>query len=307
MAYQFLADDTVEANIHRILSEQLGKAIEQLSDNFSESPEKAIHKARKHLKKGRSVLRLVRKSLDKKTYNRENACLRDVGRSLAPLRDGAVYPDTLKSLLETYGLAIESHGFADLQASLVDLYQRQLAELCDRNQLVTPVIGDLKDSKERLSQIALKQSGWKALSKGLKQIYRQGQERFKLAYAEGNDEAFHEWRKRVKDLWYDTCLLESLWPPVMDAFESEAHHLSELLGDDHDIAALRHFLLNPPAEVAVSSVHMQVLLPLMKHRQDKLQLQARGLGHKLYGEKPKAFIRRLAHYWQASFDDTLNQ
>ncbi|TVQ06919.1 MAG: CHAD domain-containing protein [Leptolyngbya sp. DLM2.Bin27] len=301
MAYQFFTDDSVEANVQRILSEQLDKAIEQLSDNFSQSPEKAIHKARKHLKKGRSVLRLVRKSLGKKTYSRENACLRDVGRSLAPLRDGAVYPDTLTTLLETYGLTIENNGFADLQTSLVNRYQRQLTELCDRDQLIAPVIGNLKDSKARLSQIALKQSGWQALSKGWQNIYRQGQERFELAYAEGDDEAFHEWRKRVKDLWYDTCLLESLWPPIMGAYASEAHHLSELLGDDHDIAALRQFLSTPAEEVAIKAEHRLLLLPLMKHRQDKLHLQAQALGYKLYGERPKAFIHRLASYWQAEF------
>lgn len=305
MAYSFCADDTVETNIQRILNDQLDKAIEQLSDNLSDNPEKAIHAARKNLKKGRSLLRLVRKSLDKKTYNRENACWRDVGRSLAPLRDGAVYPDTLKGLLETYGLTIENNGFADLQASLVDRYHLKLADLGDRDQLVTSVIGDLKDSKARLNHIELKSSGWQALSKSLHKIYRQGQDRFDRAYADGDDEAFHEWRKRVKDLWYDSCLLRLLWPPVIDAFESEAHYLSELLGDDHDIAALRQFLLNSPKDVAVKPVHMQVLLPLMKHRQDRLHRQARNLGQKLYGEKPKAFIHRLASYWQASFDDAI--
>lgn len=303
MAYQFFADDTVEANVQRILNEQLDKTIEQLSDNFSESPEKAIHKARKHLKKGRSMLRLVRKSLDNKTYDRENACLRDIGRSLAPLRDGAVYPDTLKGLLETYGLTIASNGFADLQVSLIDLYQMKLADLGDRDQLLTPVIGALKDSKARLNQIALQQSGWQALSKSLQKIYRQGQERFELAYGDGDDEAFHEWRKRVKDLWYGTCLLKLLWPSMMGALESETHNLADLLGDDHDIAALRQFLLSHPKDVAIKPVHMQVLLPLMKHRQDKLHLQTRGLGHKLYSEKPKAFIHRLNSYWQASFGD----
>lgn len=89
-------------------------------------------------------------------------------RYLGP--SGAVYPDTLKNLLEAYGLTLDSNGLADLQASLVDLYQMRLAELCDRDQLITPMIDDLKDCKARLNQIALKKPGWKAVSKSLQKI-----------------------------------------------------------------------------------------------------------------------------------------
>lgn len=299
MAYRFLTDTTVEANVHRILSEQLDKAVQQLSENFKESPGEAIHKARRHLKKGRSLLRLVRQSLDQDTYKKENKSLRDIGRSLAPARDGAVYPATLDELLKTYGLTLDVSGFADLQAGLTDLSQDKLAKLTDRDRFVDAIVDDLESTRARLDQIALKKPGWKAISKGLKQIYHQGQDRFALAYDGGDDEAFHEWRKRVKDLWHNTCLLRSLWPPVMDAFQSEAHQLASLLGDDHDIAALRQFLLHHPREVAVKEVHMQVLLPLMSHRQDKLHHQARALGQKLYGETPKAFTHRMASYWHA--------
>ncbi|MFQ4136612.1 CHAD domain-containing protein [Nodosilinea sp. PGN35] len=298
MAYRFVSDSTVEANVQRILGEQLEKAIQQLSEDFYDSPEQAIHKARKHLKKSRSVLRLVRKSIGKKTYQKENASLRDVGRSLAPARDGAVYPITLNTLLETYGLKLEVNGFSNLQENFKDLYQVSLDEFTDRDRLMTTVIDELKNSQIRLSHLNLKQSGWKAISRGLKQIYCQGQARFEAAYREGDDESFHEWRKRVKDLWHSTCLLRALWPPILDAFESEMHQLANLLGDDHDIAALRHFLLEPPVDLAVKDVHMQVLLPLMKHRQDKLHRQAKDLGHRLYGEKPAAFTHRFASYWR---------
>ena len=299
MAYQFLADSTVEANVRRILDEQLDKAIQQLSETFQDTPEQAIHKARKHLKKGRSMLRLVQRSMGKKAYKQESSCLRDIGRSLAPVRDGAVYPVTLTTLLETYGLALDANGFSKLKENLVDSYQHSLHELSDRDQLIVTLIGDLKDSKDRLNQLTLNQSGWKAISQSLRQVYGQGQERFKTAYDDGDDEAFHEWRKRVKDLWHSTCLLKQVWPPIMDAFEAEIHQLAELLGDDHDIAALRHFLLNHSKDVVVKDVHLQVLLPLMEHRQSKLHHRARGLGQKLYGEAPKAFAHRMASYWHA--------
>ena len=37
-------------------------------------------------------------------------------------------------------------------------------------------------------------------------------------------EALHEWRKRVKDLWYHHTLLRELWPPVMRGRRADEAH-----------------------------------------------------------------------------------
>ncbi|PSN13241.1 hypothetical protein C7293_16775 [filamentous cyanobacterium CCT1] len=304
MAYKFSADSTVEANIRRLLSEQLDKAVQQLSENFQQTPGEAVHNARKHLKKARSVLRLVQKSIDKDTYSREKDRLRDLGRSLSLARDSEVYQQTLRDLLDAYGLDPDTKGLFKLQESLGDLYQLRLTELTESDTSIAAITSDLKDSRARLSQLTLKKNGWKAISTNLTHLYAQGQARYHAAYEDGDDEVFHDWRKRVKDLWHTTCLLKPLWPAVMDAFESEIHQLAQTLGDGHDISALRSFLLDPPAEVEIEEVQMQVLLPLMKHRQHRLHQQANELGHKLYCEDPAAFTHRIASYWQPWFSPT---
>jgi len=302
MAYRFFPDSTVEANIHRLLYEQVEKAINQLSQTFEKNPAEAIHDARKCLKKSRSVLRLIRKSIDKETYKQEKNTLRDVGRSLSLARDGAVYQKTLDNLLEAYEMTLEADAFSDLQTSLSNLYSVRLGKLIEHEEILHNLVDELKKSHTRLQQLALQETGWSAIAPNLHRIYRQGRERFYTAYDEGSDTAFHEWRKRVKDLWYDTRLLKRLWPPVMDAFEDEAHRLSSLLGDSHDIAELRHFLLHHPEEIEWPETEQKVLLPLMEHRQYKLHQQAQELGQKLYVEAPEAFIDRVAGYWKTWFE-----
>lgn len=304
MAYRFGANSTVEDNVHRVMNEQLDKAIHQLEDNFDQDPAEAIHDVRKRLKKSRSLLRLVRKSMPKEIYKREKNALRALGRSLSAVRDGEVYQETLNDLLDSYERTLDIEAFVDLRKRLAQLQSVRLQKLRDCDHLLASYLDDLRASKQRLNQLALERSGWDAIAQNLHRIYRQGQERFATAYAEGSDWAFHEWRKRVKDLWYSTRLLQALWPPVMDAFEAETHHLSTLLGNEHDIAELRSLLQDNTEDITVSEVIVKVLLPLMGHRQYKLRQEAKDLGHKLYSEDPDSFMQRLGSYWETWFTST---
>lgn len=298
MTYRFLLDSTVEDNLHRLLQEQLEGAIAQIGGGVPADPEAAIHDVRKRLKKVRSLLRLVRPALDSSAYAAANDQLRALGQSLAPARDGAVYQATLANLLNLYGSTLDPHAFVDLQASLADWYRGQLERLEIGDRTLDAFGADLKDIKAQLTQLPLKKTGWAAIAPGLKRIYRQGRERFQVAYDGGDDEAFHDWRKRVKDLTHDLHLLKALWPPVLKAFETETDRLAELLGDDHDLAALHQFLSSHAAALAIDEVALAVLLPLIDHRQRVLRQQANALGQTLYSETPRAFVSRLSRYWQ---------
>ena len=76
-----------------------------------------------------------------------------------------------------------------------------------------------------------------AYARGREELHACRDDRF---YAGGlaDVELLHEWRKRVKDLWYHAKLLEEAWPPVLQALGDEAHALADHLGDDHDLGVL---------------------------------------------------------------------
>jgi hypothetical protein len=304
MAYRFQNQGSVETNVRRILGEQLDKARYQLTEHFSDYPADAIHDARKRLKKARSVLRLMRKALDKDVYKHEKNTLRDAGRLLAPARDGEAYRGTLNNLIDYYSSVLEEDAFDTLREWLLELNHRRLRQLIDHDEPMNEVITTLKDSQQRLKQLSLDKSDWDALGKGLKKIYRQGRDRMETAYEEMSDAAFHQWRKRVKDLWYDSRLLKPIWPGMMNSMKSEAHLLSKYLGDDHDIAELRSFLLDQEEQGALQDAHLDLLLPLMKHRQGRLRQKARSLGQLLYAETPESFTERIETYWHIWCNDS---
>ena len=84
----------------------------------------------------------------------------------------------------------------------------------------------------------LERDGFEPLEDGLERTYRRGRRDLARRGKDPTAENLHEWRKRVKDLWYHCAILERSWKPVMSALADEAHELSDRLGDDHDLAVL---------------------------------------------------------------------
>ena len=106
----------------------------------------------------------------------------------------------------------------------------------------------------------------------------------------------HEWRKRVKDLWYESRLLADVCGPSIAGQAKDAHALADLLGDEHDLAILDQRLARGvPAPVDVDGVR-----ELIAHRRDELRAEALRIGARVYAEKPKAFRRRMRRVWRAS-------
>ena len=117
------------------------------------------------------------------------------------------------------------------------------------------------------------------------------------AYNDPTPENFHEWRKQVKDLWYQTRLLKSLWPELITPLADQTHDLADDLGDLHDLDELQR-TLSERQELFQNKKERQLLWDLIDHRSAELKARARPLGERLYAEKPPAFSQRLAGYWQ---------
>jgi CHAD domain-containing protein len=141
----------------------------------------------------------------------------------------------------------------------------------------------LEEARARVDDWPLERDGFDAFEDGLSQTYRRGRRAWRAALKEPSTENLHEWRKRVKDLWYHCSILEEAWKPVMKALAGEAHELSDRLGDDHDLSVLLDFGADS-------------LEPLIATRRGELQDDAFAYGQRLYADKPKAHVRRIEHW-----------
>jgi CHAD domain-containing protein len=264
--------------IRRIAAGQL----DNVADDLDVSDERSVHDARKSFKRLRAVLRLSRDQLGDETRRRENEVFRDAGRELSGARDARVLVETLDKL--------DGEAFGGLRAALVADHERatNAADRPDEAAVRTAVDG----ARGRVETWPLNGDGTGALASGLARIQKRGRRAYKAAEKDPSTEHLHDLRKRTKDLWHAAQILRPAAPKRMKQLSNDAHDLSDLLGDDHDLATLseaadRHSATLTPDERA------QLDAVIADHRA-QLQKKALRSARKLYATKPRKLAKTIA-------------
>jgi len=296
MAFKVREHEPLDQAICRIVIERIDKAHRFLANGKAGPREEAIHEARKQFKQIRGILRLIRKELGGKTFREENKSFRDMGRPLSDARDADVIVEAFDRLLEHFKVEVKAKHYRPLR-QLVRQLMRPAGKIGrpDKRNLIL----ELSAAKERVRDWKLDHFRWPELRDGLRQIYRQSRTAMKAAEKECADEAFHEWRKRSKDLRYALELASAARPKSsLDRLADQAHSLANLLGDDHDLAVLRQTLEGLEATDHVD--HLHSLLDLIERRRAGLQAEAVALGNQLLKRKADQFIEHVKDEWDAA-------
>jgi CHAD domain-containing protein len=292
--YRLKAKEGTIAGVRRIAAGQAEEALKRLSGADEDELAPAIHSARKDLKKLRSLLRLVRDELGEKTFKMENRRYRDAGRLLSSSRDAEVKLETLLAL---------RHQLGDLPGDAAEGWEGELEE--ERDELgatmrgegegqIDRAIATIEAGRNAIADWPLGTDSWALVKPGLWRSYKAGRKAMKPVSADPSAENVHEWRKRAKDLWYQLRIVRDAWPEPLGAIIDQAHELTDLLGDHHDLAMLAQDLRTRD-ELGDRDAFENAIAK----RQEELLEAALGIGRRLYAEQPKAFRRRLERYWLA--------
>lgn len=290
-SYRLDRDEPIGEGLKRIAAGRAEQAIGRLRGVGSGEVQQAdaVHGARKDMKKLRTVLRLLRDELPKDVYEQEMQCYREAARALSAARDAEVKLATLDDLAgrtgELPGEAVEAWR------QILDRDREAAVNLSGDEQAVTD---RLEAGLARIEGWRLEGDSWQVMDGGLRRAYRRGRRAMRAADVYPSETHFHQWRKRAKDLWYELQLVSGAWSETLEPLADEAHRLSDLLGDHHDLAVLRADL----HERRLGEAETRALEAVIDARQTGLAREAFALGHRLYAERPKAFSRRLRRYWK---------
>jgi len=295
MPYRFGRGESVSEAGRRVIVERLAKAADGLRGGDPVGT--AVHQARRSLKEARAALKLVRGGLPREASRHQRRRLRDAGRQLAPVRDARVLVDTLDRLGAHRERTTGLDGFVAVRKVLrADVVKAQRAfRQAALRERVASALDDARGSAEALP---IEACDWGLLARELERCYLAGVEARERALRTSEDDDVHAWRKRAKELWCFERLLRGIWPGVMRARAKACGELSDLLGQDHDLAVLRATLTERPARFGeTGDVHELVRLSQLRSR--RLRADAVRVAERVYAESAKAYAGRMGAYLRA--------
>jgi CHAD domain-containing protein len=291
--YRWHPGSAAQDELRRIARVQVDRALGELDEGDRHH---AVHAARKRGKKVRALLRLVRPAAPE-LYQRENAAFRDMMRRVSADRDAGVAVETYDDLVARFSEDGVADELAPVRAALARRRSDILGEELDAR--LHAIRMELMAARDRVNDWELEGDGFDVLEGGLAKTYGRARARMDDAYDDATSAAFHQWRKRAKYHRYHLRLLQDAWKPVVKAHRRQAHELTDLLGDDHDLAVLRQDLVAEPERFGGDRL-VAALCGLLDRRRAELQSAARGVGRRCFAEDPERLVSRLRTYWESA-------
>ena len=283
-----LEPGSLSRQLRRLVRKELDAAIEAL--NHSGAPR--IHDARKHIKKTRAIVKLLRRPLGKR-YAKEDARLRAAGGGLSELRDAEVMLQTFAALQKEFPALIAPPIAGKVDRALRRDHRKAQAHSRARAR---KTLGLLKRSRAVLPRRVEAVSGFGGARRGLTRAFVRSKVALASLTSESSGDDFHAWRRRVKAHWYHVRLFASL-QPATQARARKLEALQTALGDDHNLELLGETLLEHPDGFGARTT--AVVLGCIQKRQHALRQHALASGRRLFASKPET-AEAIVNRWRAA-------
>lgn len=192
-------------------------------DRIEHDPKEAIHELRTRMKRARSLLRLLEKNLPVEVVKEVSTLMRQTKNALAADRDSAVMRDWLRRLRADKGLA---ELFPSSQVSF--------------SKAVPSLRVSLGEVKSLLRAVSLRGIRDEDICRAFQRSWNRMERAAIRSQIVPSEKNIHEWRKRVKDVWYQGEFLSS--QDVRGTRWRRMKKLSSILGDIHDLDVLMAYL-----------------------------------------------------------------
>ncbi|MCP9199787.1 CHAD domain-containing protein [Gramella sp. GC03-9] len=298
MAYKLEKEKNLKKNITEVAAEELQGCLDALDQmNVHE----AVHDIRKRLKKLRALARLVRDELGEDNYKSINIYFRDLGRELSDLRDLTAHIETVGILRERYGDHLYVNFFNSIIKKIETERDEMEKQLKEENFFDIHLPEKLKHAQKELVKWPIENNEINIILPSIRRVYKRGRKAMLKAFDEPGKEIYHEWRKRVKYLWYQILLLQESWPEIFSTMEAEVHLLADYLGDDHDLMVLRD-KLGKEQDYLEDDTQKELINAVVNQYSEHLRNEAHLKGKLIYAEEPDDFEKRMSSYISAGWE-----
>ena len=117
----------------------------------------------------------------------------------------------------------------------------------------------------------------------------------RIVAASPTDTLLHVWRKRAKYLRHQVEALNILDPDPLLQIEQDLERLTDLLGDDHDLAVLVRRFDDDPA--LVDNLVLEPVLDSIGRKRHELQAEAIDIGRTFFEDPSTDFLVYIESIW----------
>jgi CHAD domain-containing protein len=294
VAFRLTTASAIDDQLAQIVARELRKATEAVDRS---GDEESIHQARKHIKKARSVLHLLRKPLGR-DYDTLNDPIRLAAHRISAVRDADALVGTLTSLRARYHDVIGPLACRKASATLKARRRQAYARISGR-----PFAGArqiLVKTQRGITSRVHDAATARRMRLGVTRGYRRARRAMAEAITAGADDAlFHAWRRRVKDHLYQMRLLERLDRHAAARIRP-LDQLQDWLGDDHNLVLLRTAMLAQPERFG-DARGVAAILGCIDKRLSTLRRRSVRRGRRLFARKPSSFQKEMRSAWGGGY------
>ncbi len=288
MSYQLRHEETLGENLRRICRKQIESAI-AVATGAEEPADTPVHETRKHLKKARAALRLVRKEIGRGLFRQQDHCLRDVARLISEIRDAEVRLQTVRQLQGiTHRRGRAAYGKLEMMLTLeLENFMAAFAEW------QTQAVPMLERARAAADCWPLDHFNVKQLRRAAQASYKAARKALTEAKSNPTVESFHRFRTRAKVLWHQLRILRPVNAVVLKTLSDDLRSIGDLLGRAHDLSFLGERLRNEHGRSEWQREGHK-LLAVIEVSQSDLQRSAADVAERFFAERPRDFGARVA-------------
>jgi CHAD domain-containing protein len=301
MSYQLRHGQNLGDNLRRICRKQIEAAL-AITTGERKTGDTPTHEVRKHLKKARAAVRLVRKEIGRGLFRKQDHGLRDVGKLTSEIRDAEVRLHTvqeLQGIKQRRGRGRARAGYPKLEGMLMLELENFMAAFAEWQAQAKPI---LERALANIDCWPLDHFSCKQLRRAVQRSYKDARRALKCAQQTRKPEDFHHFRTKAKQLWYELRILCPINPVVLKNLSDDLRALGKLLGRAHDLSFLSERLRCEDRQSAWEH-EGQKLLALIEVNQVDLQRGAAELAEHFFAERPRDFGARVGGWLEDWEDD----
>ena len=272
-------------DLRKALLREFHSAVQDAKDaaaTVDESSAKAVHDSRKALRRARAVLKMIAGALPKSERKAVGRALQESRRSLSPIRDHAVAPETLGQL---------PLGEQDRAAAkrILDTAAETLPTVAEIKQLLGEGAARAAAQAEALEASLPPELSWDVVVEGIQEVYADA--RRARRSAKDSKQWFHTWRRRCKELAYQLELIAGHAGARLAAIQSELAGVTDNLGPAVDLVMVREFVATYGQ--ALGEDELDHLKAAIDAQLEDLMSETRKLARDTFSQKPRRFAKRL--------------